>query len=128
MINFIFKYIGAWNFLCFGSEGIELFLEQMGNILVVKGENWNDINPVTGKPGSNGTGKCFAKSTSILMYDGTIKLIENIEVGDLVMGDDSTPRKVLEIHSGIDELYSVNPTKGDPYIVNSQHVLCLKSR
>jgi replicative DNA helicase len=34
------------------------------------------------------------KGTMLLMYDGTIKAVEDIEVGDLLMGDDSRSRKV----------------------------------
>lgn len=64
-----FKYAAAYNFLCFGPEGIELHLENMGNILVVMGENWHDVNPVTGKPGSNGTGKsCLQDIFSYALY------------------------------------------------------------
>jgi hypothetical protein len=38
-----------------------------------------------------GSGKCHGKDTPILMYDGTIKLVQDIKVGDLLMGDDSKP-------------------------------------
>lgn len=48
--------------------------------------------------GAPGTGKCFAKGTKILMWNGEVKNIEDVEVGELVMGDDSTPREVLELH------------------------------
>jgi DNA repair exonuclease SbcCD ATPase subunit len=57
MFNLNFKYIAAYNFLCFGPEGIELNLETMGNIVLINGKNWHDVDPVTGKPGSNGSGK-----------------------------------------------------------------------
>ena len=44
-----------------------------------------------------GSGKCHAKNTPIMMSDGTIKLVQNIEVGDLLMGDDSKPRNQIII-------------------------------
>ena len=76
---------------------------------------------------SVGTGKCHAKNTPILMYDGSIKLVQNIEVGDIVMGDDSKPRNVLSLGQGKDKMYRIEQPYGDNYIVNSEHILCLKS-
>jgi hypothetical protein len=73
-----------------------------------------------------GTGKCHAKDTPILMYDGTIKMVQDIMVGDILMGDDSTPRKVLSLAQGTDDMYDIIPTKGDKYTVNSEHILVLK--
>src|SRR4051812_44453905 len=45
-------------------------------------------------------GKCLAKGTPVLLYDGTIKAVEEIRVGDQLMGDDSTPRNVLSLARG----------------------------
>jgi hypothetical protein len=75
---------------------------------------------------SVGTGKCHAKDTEILMYDGTIKLVQDVLVGDRLMGDDSKPRTVLSLARGQDTLYDIIPVKGDKYTVNSEHILCLK--
>jgi len=76
--------------------------------------------------GYSGNGKCFAPDTPILMYDGSIKKVQDVEVGDQVMGPDSMPRTVLNLSSGIDRMYEVTPTKGDSYTVNSNHVLSLR--
>jgi hypothetical protein len=75
---------------------------------------------------STGSGKCHSKDTPILMYDGSIKMVQDIIVGDNLMGDDSTPRKVLSLARGQDEMYDIIPIKGDKYTVNSEHILCLK--
>lgn len=75
---------------------------------------------------STGTGKCHSINTPILMYDGTIKMVQDIIEGELIMGDDSTPRKVLSLANGKDEMYDIIPTKGEKYTVNSVHILCLK--
>ena len=75
---------------------------------------------------SVGTGKCHALDTPILMYDGTIKMVQNILVGDKLMGDDSKPRYVLSLARGQDTLYDIIPVKGEKYTVNSEHILCLK--
>lgn len=69
------------------------------------------------------TAGCLGKDTPILMYDGSIKPIQDIRVGDKVMGVDSTPRNVLSISTGIDKLYKIKPVKGDSWICNSQHLL-----
>lgn len=75
---------------------------------------------VIGKPG------CFAKGTPVLMYDGTIKNIEDVLPGDLVMGPDSSTRNVLELCRNVDEMYKITPVKGDEVIVNKNHILTLK--
>ena len=74
-----------------------------------------------------GSGKCHAKNTPIMMSDGTIKMVQDIQVGDLLMGDDSTPRKVKSLARGRDKMYNVIPIKGEKYTVNEEHILCLKA-
>lgn len=73
-----------------------------------------------------GKGKCVHRDTPILMYDGTIKMVQDVKVGDVIMGDDSTPRNVLTLARGREQMYKVIPVKGDPYIVNESHILSLK--
>lgn len=74
-----------------------------------------------------GLGKCNAYNTPILMYDGSIKMVQDIKVGELLMGDDSTPRTVLSLARGQDEMYDIIPVKGEKYTVNKEHILCLKN-
>ncbi len=74
-----------------------------------------------------GLGKCHGKDTPILMYDGSIKLVQDIKEFDLLMGDDSTPRRVLSIARGTDHMYDIIPTKGEKYTVNVEHILVLKN-
>jgi len=76
--------------------------------------------------GPAGSGKCLGKGTKILMFDGSIKNVEDVIVGDKLMGPDSTPRKVLSLARGREQLYKVIPVKGDSYIVNESHILSLK--
>ena len=84
-----------------------------------------NINAI-GLCGSAGTGKCFDKDTPILMFDGTIKMVQDIQVGEILMGDDSTQRTVLALGNGRDTMYKVTNVKGESYVVNSEHILCLK--
>ena len=73
-----------------------------------------------------GYGKCLGKDTLVMMFDGTTQKVQDIRVGDVIMGDDSTPRNILSTCTGTEQLYKVVPTKGDPYIVNESHILSLK--
>ena len=73
-----------------------------------------------------GSGKCHAIDTLILMYDGTMKKVQDIIIGDELMGDDSTKRKVLDLGRGCDIMYDIKPTRGESFTVNSEHILCLK--
>ncbi len=75
-----------------------------------------------------GHGKCHGKGTKIRMYDGAIKNVEDIIVGDLLMGDDSTPRRVLSLARGREEMFIVHQKKGEDYTVNRSHVLSLQKR
>ena len=59
------------------------------------------------------------------MYDGTLRKVEDVRVGDLLMGDDSTPRTVLDLHRGIDDMFRITPIKGEPFVVNGGHILSL---
>ena len=73
-----------------------------------------------------GLGKCMGKDTPILMYDGKIKMVQDVKVGDKLMGDDSKHRNVLSICNGKEQLYKIIPKRGNPYIVNESHILSLK--
>jgi superfamily II DNA or RNA helicase len=74
-----------------------------------------------------GRGKCLGKDTPILMYDGSIKMVQDIVVGDKIMGDDSSPRNVLTLARGKEMMYKVSTQKGDGYVVNESHILSLKT-
>jgi Hom_end-associated Hint/Homing endonuclease len=71
-------------------------------------------------------GKGFAKDTSVLMFNGKIKYVQNIAVGDVVMGDDSTPRTVLTIGQGRGDMYKITHKNGCSYTVAGGNVLCLR--
>ena len=76
--------------------------------------------------GPMGTGKCHALDTPILMYDGSIKMVQDIVVGDKVMGDDSKCRNVISLGRGEDDMYDIVHLNGEKYGVNSEHIMCLK--
>lgn len=75
---------------------------------------------------ATGGGKCLGKDTPVMMHDGTIKPVQDVALGDTLMGPDGGPRVVLSTSVGRSELFRVTPTKGDSYIVNDAHILSLK--
>lgn len=68
---------------------------------------------------------CHAKGQPILMYSGEIRAVEDIVVGDQLMGPDSTPRNVLELHRGIGEMARIKPHRGYEFDVTLDHKLTL---
>jgi hypothetical protein len=76
--------------------------------------------------GATGVGKCHGKGTKILMYDGSVMKVEDIKVGDTLMGDDSKPREVLSLARGSDRMFKVIPSRSDSFICNHVHILTLK--
>ncbi len=74
-----------------------------------------------------GTGKCLAYNTPVLMFDGSIKKVQDITEGELIMGDDSTSRTILSLARGKDMMYDIRQENADTYRVNSEHILVLKN-
>ncbi|MEI7795855.1 MAG: replicative DNA helicase [Methylococcaceae bacterium] len=115
-------------------EKIELLAELDGSITgastgfddldaLTSGLQPSDLVIIAGRPSM---GKCFGKGTKILLYSGEVKNVENIEVGDCLMGDDSTPRHVLSLARGRERMYWIRQNKAIDYRVNESHILSLK--
>jgi hypothetical protein len=75
--------------------------------------------------GVPGTGKCLGFNTPVLMYDGSVKMVQDIKNGELVMGPDSNPRTVFGVIHGNDILYRISPCIGDAFVCNKDHILSL---
>jgi superfamily II DNA or RNA helicase len=73
-----------------------------------------------------GAGKCLGINTPILMFDGSIKMVQDVQVGDVLMGDDSTPRNVLTLARGREKMYRISASDDEEYTVNESHILSLK--
>ena len=71
-------------------------------------------------------GKCLGKGTPVMMYDGRTKPVEEVEVGDRLMGDDGSPRTVQSLARGREQMYWVRQKRGMDYRVNESHILSLK--
>jgi replicative DNA helicase len=83
----------------------------------------SDLIIIAARPGM---GKCLGKGTQVLMLDGSLKAVEDVLPGDLLMGDDSTARRVLSIARGREMMYWVRQDEGMDYRVNESHILSLK--
>lgn len=70
---------------------------------------------------------CHAKGQGIMMYDGTIKKVEDVLVGDKVMGMASTYQTVTQLARGHGEMVRIVPNTGKPFTVNMDHILTLLS-
>lgn len=67
---------------------------------------------------------CHAKGAEILMADGTVKKVEDVEAGDVLQGWLS-PQQVLELKRGNGPMARIAPVKGEPFVVNTDHILTL---
>ena len=76
-----------------------------------------------GKPG---VGKCLHPDTEIIMNDLTRKKAKDIVKGDVLLGDDQTPRIVLSTVKGKEEMFTVQQEFGETYCVNKSHILTLR--
>ena len=74
-----------------------------------------------------GGGKCLARGTQVLMFDGTTRPVEDVRPGDAVMGPDGAPRCVASLARGREMMYCVTPETGTPYTVNESHILSLRN-
>jgi phage/plasmid-associated DNA primase len=67
---------------------------------------------------------CHAIDQGIMMADGTIKKVQDIKVGDQLMGDDLNPRNVYELIRGKGQMYKIC-SEENQFIVNDEHILTL---
>lgn len=69
---------------------------------------------------------CERPDQEIIMADLSIKKICDVKIGEYVMGDDGTPRKVLDTYHGHSEMYRVHQTSAEDYYVNDAHIISIK--
>ena len=82
--------------------------------------------PVLHINGAAGSGKCLGRDTPVLMADGSVKMVQDVQTGDYLLGPDGGKRLVLGTTTGREMLYKVTPVKGDAYTVNASHILSLR--
>ena len=70
--------------------------------------------------------KYFQNGTSILLSDGTTKLVENLTLYDNVLNLYGLPDWIIEINKGQHQTYKITQDNGDSYFVTGDHILVLK--
>src|SRR5258708_29656767 len=90
---------------------------------ITSGWQKSDLVIIAARPGM---GKCLGRGTKVLMFDGSLRNVEEVKAGEFLMGDDSTSRKVLSIARGRENMYWVHQNHGISYRVNESHILSLK--
>ena len=85
---------------------------------------------LTGKEGQirlNLMGKrCLAENSKIILWNGKIVNVQDVKVGDIIIGDDGLQRTVKKVFFGEDNMYKIKQLKGEDYVVNKSHILTLK--
>lgn len=74
--------------------------------------------------------ECFSRGGHIRGYqllrvDGEPVSVESLKVGDVVMGDDGTPRNVIDVTHGHGRIVRIRPAKGAVLCVNENQVIVL---
>lgn len=65
---------------------------------------------------------CLGRGTQVKMFDGTFKNVENVIIGDALMGDDERPRYVSKLYQGEQQMYRVS-YDGGMFRCNEHHIL-----
>lgn len=68
---------------------------------------------------------CHARGERLLLADGRYVFVEDIEVGDRLLGSDGKVRTVLHTNHGFGPIYMVTPIKGKSFFVTGDHMLSL---
>ncbi len=72
-------------------------------------------------------GKCHPKGTKVRLFNGELKNVEDIVIGDQLRGDDNIPRDVLNTGHGVGKIFKITPnSKGEPWYVNEHHIISCK--
>lgn len=81
-------------------------------------------NIIAGRPGA---GKCLGRGTKVVMSNGLLKNVEDVQTGEYLMGPNNSRKKVLSTTKGYGRLYKVKQNKAIDYVVNSDHILSLRA-
>lgn len=71
---------------------------------------------------------CLGYNTPVMLYDGTIKKVQDIKVGDVLINENGEEVNVLELIRGRETMYLVEQITGKDrfsYRVNRNHILTL---
>ena len=98
--------------------------ERLLELIAMRITNPTSCDMSIGLHGPAGVGKCLDPNTQILIYNGGYKYAKNIIAGDILLGDDNTPRIVQSVCEGVDNMYSVESEYlNDKFVCNQCHIL-----
>lgn len=72
-----------------------------------------------------GFGKCLSPSTLVMSFDGGSVRADEVVVGSLLMGDDSSPRRVISLATGRERMVRIVSEAGESFECNVSHILSL---
>jgi len=73
-----------------------------------------------------GFGKCLGYGTPVMLLNNTVKEVQHVKIGDLLVSDDNHPVIVMSVCTGTEKMYCINQEYGINYTVNKSHILTLK--
>lgn len=116
-LGFVKRY--ANNLPLFAKEvcGLELTYQQI--------ELMQSVNPFGSRTSVASGHGCFGKGTLVMMFDGSLKAVEDVKENDRLMGNDGTERNVLLLHRGREKMYRFTYSDGSSHVFNESHILCL---
>lgn len=124
--------ISVWN----DGNGIPVVIHKKYNIYIpemifgnlLTSQNYDVKGKTVGGRNGYGAKLCLKSGTTIPLYNGSIKKIEDIEIGDKLIGDDGNVRNVLDKDTGDGQLFEITQHcyQNQSYIVNENHILCLR--
>lgn len=90
--------------------------------------NYDDEEDRYNISGRNGLGikLCLKQGTLVPDFFGKLLKVEYVPIGHQLIGDDGTPRIVTNKITGTGKLFEVSQARGNSYIVNEEHILCVK--
>lgn len=95
---------------------------------------WNTLTEATygyrrkevwGIGSGSGSGKCLLRGSKVRLFNGDIKRVEEIKIGDLLLAYNGESSRVIDLGNGIDDIYRVRQSDKSEYYVNSSHILSL---
>jgi len=72
-----------------------------------------------------GSAGCHEAGQEIILDSGIVKKVEDIVVGDALLGPDGKSRIVVKLERGTGNMVRIVPVKGESFVVNEDHVLTL---
>lgn len=85
--------------------------------------NKNDLVLISGK---SGIGKCFEKDTELILFDRTLKKIQDISFTDYILGIDGSPKRLANKVKGYGDMYEIsNISNIKSFVCNREHILTL---